>query len=220
MANARLLAVALLLLAALTGRAQESISAADPNAGWKMAAKSSDVSVYTRVREGSPVKEFKAVGQIDAATSVVNAVLDDFEQYPKFMPYTLECRLIRRDGDSTVTYQRISPRICQDRDYTLRVWKKSRPVANGLEYFQRWSPANDLGPPPIPHTVRVNQCEGSWLLEPEEAGKTRATYTIYTDTGGAIPPFLANYASRVGIAKIFVAVRQQVKNPKYQSPTD
>ena len=92
-------------------------------------------------------KEFKAVGPIDAPTRAVGAVIDDFENYPKFMPFTTECRLIKQDGDTMIGYQRLSPKICADRDYTLRVSKKSLPAPDGVVYTSRWSPANELGPP-------------------------------------------------------------------------
>jgi hypothetical protein len=165
-------------------------------------------------RPGSQLKEFKAVGPIDAPTGAVCAVIDDFQNYPKFMPYTTECRLIKRDGDSIVGYQRLSPKVCADRDYTLRVWKKSWPSTGGLVFMSHWSPANDLGPPEKKGVVRVKLCEGKWLLEPDGATKTRATYFIYTDTGGFIPSFIANRISVTGITKLFAAVRKQVKDPK------
>ena len=131
------------------------------------------------------------------------------------MPYTTECRLIKRDGDSIVGYQRLSPKVCADRDYTLRVWKKSWPTTDGLVFTSHWSPANELGPPEKKGVVRVKLCEGKWLLEPDGATKTRATYFIYTDTGGFIPSFIANRVSLTGITKLFAAVRKQVKDPKY-----
>jgi hypothetical protein len=59
--------------------------------------------------------------------------------------------------------------------------------------------------------------EGSWLLEPERPTKTRATYFIYTDSGGRLPALLANVASEIGIRKLFAAVRNQVKQPKYSA---
>jgi hypothetical protein len=37
--------------------------------------------------------------------------------------------------------------------------------------------------------------------------------------GGAIPAFIANRASQVAIGRLFVAVRKQVKDPKY-SPSE
>ena len=109
--------------------------------GWKLAAvRENNVAIYSRARPGSPLKEFKAVGPIDAPTYAVCAVIDDFLNYPKFMPFTTESRLIKRDGDSIVGYQRLSPRICEDRDYTLRVWKKSWPTwkASGTCGANRW----------------------------------------------------------------------------------
>ena len=182
---------------------------------WKLSNREKDVAIYSRLRPGSSLKEFKAVGPIDAPTHSVSAVIDDFQNYPKFMPYTTECRLIRQDGDSIVGYQRLSPKICADRDYTLRVWKKSWPTADGPVFMSHWSPANELGPPEKKDVVRVKICEGKWLLEPEGTIKTRATYFIYTDTGGFIPSFIANRVSLTGITKLFAAVRKQVQDPKY-----
>ena len=192
--------------------AEESISTDDY---WKLAAQENNVVIYSRPRPGSPLKEFKAVGPIDAPTGAVCAVIDDFQNYPKFMPYMTECRLIKRDGDSIVGYQRLSPKVCADRDYTLRVWKKSWPVNGGFVFMSHWSPANELGPPERKGIIRVKVCEGKWLLEPDGAIKTRATYSIYTDSGGFIPSFLANRISLTGITKLFAAVRKQVKDPKY-----
>ena len=192
--------------------AEESISTDDY---WKLSAQEKNVVIYSRPRPGSTLKEFKAVGPIDAPTGAVCAVIDDFQNYPKFMPYTTECRLIKRDGDSIVGYQRLSPKLCADRDYTLRVWKKSWPSTDGLVFMSHWSPANELGPPEKKGVVRVKLCEGKWLLEPDGATKTRATYSIYTDSGGFIPSFLANRISLTGITKLFAAVRKQVKDPRY-----
>ena len=210
-----LLALSVIIPGAFLSHAEESLRSVDPNDGWKFATKSNDVTIYSRVRAGSPLKEFKAMGEIDARSGAVHAVIDDFENYPRFMPYTIECRLIKRESDSIVGYQRLSPKICEDRDYTLRVWKKSWPVADGFVYLDRWAPANELGPPEKKGVVRVKACDGGWLLEPSGANKTRATYSIYTDSGGAIPAFIVNRASQIGIGRLFAAVRNQVKNPKY-----
>jgi hypothetical protein len=196
-----------------------SLFAADNSGGtdasWKLTVHDKDLEIYSRPRAGSPHKEFKAVGPIDASTRAVSAVIDDFENYPKFMPFTTECRLIKQDGDTLIGYQRLSPKICADRDYTLRVWKKSWPVPNGVVYTSRWSPANELGPPEQKGTVRVKVCEGTWRLDPEAAGKTLATYSIYTDSGGFLPSFIDNRVSLTGIRKLFAALRKQVKEPKY-----
>jgi hypothetical protein len=184
-------------------------------AGWTVAVRDSDVAIYSRPHPGSPLKEFKAVGPVDAPTRAVSAVIDDFQNYPKFMPSVTECRLIRKESDSIVGYQRLSPKVCADRDYTLRVWKESWRALDGFVFMSHWSPANELGPPETKGVVRVKLCEGKWLLEPEGITKTRATYSIYTDTGGFIPSLIANHVSLTGIKRLFAAIRQQVKDPKY-----
>ncbi len=188
--------------------------------GWKQVTQTKDVAIFSRPRSGSSLKEFKAIGPIDAPTHAVHEVIDDFENYPNFMPYLTECRLVKRESDSLVGYQRLSPKICADRDYTLRVWNKSWPASGGLVYFSQWAPANELGPPEKKGVIRIKVCDGGWLLEPDGTNKTRATYSVYTDTGGLIPAFVANRISQIGIGRLFQAVRKQVKDPKYSVEGD
>jgi len=196
-----------------------SILPAQPgqNSGWKVVKQNNGVTIYSRPRPGSHLNEFKAVGEIDAAPKTVHNVIDDVEHYPNFMPYTAEARVLARNHDSIVAYQRISPKIVNDRDYTIRIEKKSWPAENGVAYLSEWKPANEHGPGEKPGVFRVKLVNGSWLLEPIAANKTRATYYVFTDSGIAVPPPLANTISQTGIAKLFAAVRKQSKDPKYQT---
>jgi hypothetical protein len=187
------------------------------NADWNVAKQSNGITIYSRPHPGSHLKEFKAVGEIDAPTKTVYHVIDDVEAYSSFMPYTAECRVLQRNHNSILTYQRVSPKIVSDRDYTLRIEKKSWPAENGLAYLSQWKPANEHGPAEKSGVFRVKLCDGSWLLEPLGTNKTRATYFIFTDSGIVGPAFLANTISTTGITKLFAAVRKQAKNPKYQS---
>ena len=206
------------IIAFLAGTAL-SIFAAEPgqNEDWKVVKQNSGLTIYSRLHPGSRLKEFKAVGEIDTTTETVHKVIDDVEAYSSFMPYTAECRVIERKRDSILAYQRLSPKIITDRDYTIRVEKKSWPTENGLAYLSRWKPANEHGPAEKAGVFRVKLCDGSWLLEPLGTNKTRATYSVFTDSGISVPPFLANTISETGIAKLFAAVRKQTKNPKYQT---
>jgi len=54
-----------------------------------------------------------------------------------------------------IGYQSLSPKICEDRDYTLRVWKKSWPGPKGLTYLSQWEAANELGPAEQKGIVRI-----------------------------------------------------------------
>ena len=205
----------ILLLSGSNTFAAEFSSSVNPKEGWKLAADAKDVLIYSRPHADSNLKEFKAIGFIDAPSYAAHAVINDFENYPKFMPYTVECRLIKNEGDAVIGYQRLSPKICGDRDYTLRVSKKSWPGAKGLTYLSQWQTANELGPPEQKGVVRLKVCNGTWLLEPDGPTKTRATYSIYSETGGFIPAFIANHASLTAIKKVYAAIGKQVKEPKY-----
>lgn len=195
----------------------EPVVAGAPEKGWKLESESGGIALYSRLRQNSSLKQFKAVGEIDAPIRSVHAVIDDFENYSSFMPYTVECRVVKQESGSTLFYQRLSPKIVSDRDYTLRIREKSWRGQNGLVYSHSFEAANELGPPEKKGFTRVKVCDGGWILEPLEVNKTRATYSIDTDSGGKIPAFIANPASEIAIRKLFAAVRKQVKDPKYSA---
>jgi ribosome-associated toxin RatA of RatAB toxin-antitoxin module len=184
---------------------------------WTLVSTSDNVALYRRPRPGPGHYETKAIGEIPASTRVVLSVIDDAESYPKFMPYTAECRVLKKDGDSVFTYQRISAPLVSDRDYTLRVRTTSKKVEQGTTYLSRWETANAHGPPEKGGVVRVKLCEGAWLLEPLGPNATRATYSVYTDSGGVIPAFIKNTGSQIGVRKIFAALRKQAHDPKYSA---
>lgn len=186
----------------------------EPTPGeWKFISNKDGVTLYRRQR--AVTNESKAIGEIDASTDLVHAVIKDVESYASFMPYTVECRVLKRDGDSMIAYQRISAPLTSDRDYTVRIRSTSKKVEGGTSYFHRWEADNAAGPAEKPGVVRVSLCEGSWLLEPVGRNKTRATYLVYTDSGGAIPKFIKETGSQIGIRKLFAAIRKQVRDPKY-----
>ena len=205
------------LIALLVAATPLSIFAASQTEEWKIAKQTAGITIYSRPHAGSKLKEFKAVGEIDAPSKTAHAVIDDVESYASFMPYTAEVRVLERKHNSVLSYQRVSPKIVSDRDYTIRIEQKSWPAQFGIAYLNEWKPANEHGPAERPGVFRVKIVNGSWLLEPIGPNKTRANYHVFTDSGIVVPPLLANKISETGISKLFAAVRKQVKDPKYQT---
>jgi hypothetical protein len=205
------------LIAVLVAATPLSIFASPQTEEWKTMKQTAGLTIYSRPHPGSHLKEFKAIGEIDAPSHAVHKVIDDVESYSSFMPYTAEARVLERKHNSILTYQRVSPKIVSDRDYTVRIENKSWQAENGIAYFSEWKPANERGPAEKPGVFRVKLNNGSWLLEPSGPNKTRATYFVFTDSGIAVPPLLANKISETGISKLFAAVRKQAKDPKYQT---
>ena len=83
----------------------------------------------------------------------------------------------------------------------------SQPMGNGERTWSRGATGNRSR-----KTVRRR-------LVPRTGGSsaTRATYSVYTDSGGVIPAFIKNAGSQIGIRKIFAAIRKQVRDPKYST---
>lgn len=181
---------------------------------WTEESDAKGVAIQSRLREGSQIREFKAVGAFAATPATVFAILDHSEDYPSFMPYTAECRVLRREKNSVLAYQRLEVPLVSDRDFTLRSLNAKWLGPDGAIYRIRWAPANDEGPAAQEGVARVSVCEGGWLLEPNGAGGTRATYSIFTDSGGTLPSFITNNGSRIAIRKVFEAIRKRVKDPK------
>jgi hypothetical protein len=202
----------------LAGTALSMFAAEAPQTGdWKLVKQASGVTIYSRPHPGSHLKEFRAVGEVDAPSATAEKVIDDYQAYPSFMPYTAECRVLEHHHDSLLVYQRISPKIISDRDYTIRIEKKSWPSEHSQAYSIQWKAANEKGPPETHGVFRVKVCDGSWLLEPAGPHKTRATYHVFTDSGVNVPPFVANSVSATGIIKLFAAVRKQAGNSRYRA---
>ena len=103
---------ALLALCVAISSAAETAGSRDDD--WKLTSHRDGVFIYSRTRPGSSIKEFKAIGKIDASPRAVMSVVDDIDAYTRFMPYVIECREITRDAISITSYQRLSPPFCTD----------------------------------------------------------------------------------------------------------
>ena len=190
-----------------------------PATAWQEIGRHDGLVVSTRERAGSSVKEVRAVGTLDVPNWVAKNVLDDALHYPEFMPYTTESRVLSRDAEkrTLVAYEKLDPPLVSPRDYTIRVFDEPRRGPDGAIIYQsRWEPDPDAGPPAKAGVVRVKNTEGSWMLEPIDAGAhTRVTYTLFTDGGGGLPAFIINQANKRSLADLFAAVQKTAHQPKY-----
>jgi hypothetical protein len=191
-----------------------SVSESD---GWVRQSSHEGVEVFARERKGSNVKELRSIGIIDAPPPVVFRVVTDYESYVGTMPYTEISKVLTKkdDGKSVLLYVQLNPPLASRRDYTVQIFDESD-WKGGKGFFKtRWTLAGG-GPAKKEGVVRLTFNDGSWLFEPIENGtKTRATYYLFTDPGGALPAWLANKANSVAIPGVFEALRKQSKQPKY-----
>ena len=160
--------------------------------------------VWVREKPGSDVREVRAVGEIDAPPEKVYEVLTDFEHYAEFMPYLEESKVIRRTEDEVVTWAIMNAPMVSRRDWVVAVKLDPKNMMGTT-----WTLSQE-GPPASDRAVRLKVNEGSWKLEVLDGGRrTRATYYLYTDPGGAIPTFIINKANTMALPDLFQAIRKR-----------
>lgn len=187
--------------------------AAGGDSGWEVAKKTRNLTIYTRKRAGSDIREVKAVGAVDASPSVVWKVIGDYEHYTEFMPYVKDCRIVKKEGERIFyVYELLDLPIVSDRDFTIKITWEPEPEGGSGVYRASWVSANNQGPAEKGGVVRVQTNEGAWNLEPLDGGKrTLLTYYLYTDPGASIPRWLANKGNTKALPGMFKRIRNRVK---------
>ena len=173
------------------------------------------LTVYSRSKEGSDVKETRGIGSFAAPAWVIKNVVDDVARYKEFMPYTKESAVLKTGDGFIISYQRLSTPVVEDRDYTIKITDESREDASGkIVWKNRWSTSNNSGPAVKTGVTRVPVNEGYWQLE-DQNGATKVTYYVFTNPGGGLPSFVINMANTTAVGELFKAVAKASKDPRY-----
>ena len=186
---------------------------------WELAAEETGLKVYSRTKEGTEIREMKAMGIIDATPQEVQAVVNGYADYKTTMPYIEEAKVLaKEDAKTTLFYSRLNTPLVDKRDYIIRCvdesdWKEGKGFLKST-----WKVINDKDElvPVKAEVVRVRVNEGYWLMEPRDDGKkTFTTYYVYTSPGGSVPNWIANKGNSLAVPKVFERIRAAVaKNKK------
>lgn len=164
--------------------------------------------VYTREKPDTPVKEVKAVGEIDAPPEAVFKYVTNYENQKGNMPYVVDQKVFSRTENEVVFWTQADFPLVSARDWVLR--SKLERNFDGGKFRASWDVV-EVKDAPLPKdgVVRLKTNQGSWTLEPLDGGKrTRGTYYLFTDPGGSIPGFIANKANTQALPDLFEAVRK------------
>jgi hypothetical protein len=175
--------------------------------------------VLARERADSDVKEVMGEGSFAAPPWVIKNVIDDVARYQEFMPFTKHSPVVATGDGWVVSYQRLAIPFLADRDYAVKIVDESVEDANGkVTWKNRWSQANHLVPPPAEGVLRVAAVDGWWRLEDLDQGtRTKATYYVYTNPGGALPAALVNLGNARGVPDLFRAVAKAASLDRYRA---
>lgn len=182
--------------------------AAEPK--WEIAV-SGKVSVKTRSRPGTAVREVLAETDLDAPAFHVQRAIESADRYASFMPYVKESRYVgepEADG-SRWAYTRLAPPVVMPRDFVVRTRTMSRVTEdNEGEFTMAWE-ADGKKLPSRANAVRLSLNEGTWRVTPMPGGRCHVVYQFAVDPGGLIPPFLADLGNRSAVPETFAAIERE-----------
>ena len=157
---------------------------------WSLDKQKNGIDIYTRPVEGSGIKEFKAVAEVDVNVEKILELLRDSSRFKTWFPNTPESKLLARDGDVAYQYSVMrTPWPMDDRDNILRSVTK-RDESTGVVFIELTGAPDYY--PVQKGRVRVQKAHGTWKLEPRGPDKTHVTFTMHLEPGGGIPQWLIN----------------------------
>ena len=189
-------------------------------AAWELKYRKDGIAVYERPVANLRVSELKAVAEIAAPPLSCWNVIRDFDHYTETIPFVMESRILQVTPRRSYVYLRVNVGIpgVWERDYTIEVTDQSDPPGPHRSFRAAWRLANDMGPVESDGMIRIALNQGTWEIGPSADGRgTTATYQLLVDPGGDLPAGLVRWANANGIPKLFAAIRNATKTPRYQT---
>ncbi|GEL68346.1 MULTISPECIES: type II toxin-antitoxin system RatA family toxin [Myxococcus] len=135
-------------------------------------------------------------------TIVVNApiekvfdVITQYERYPEFLPEVKGIRTENRKGNTVDVHYKVD--VVKTINYSIHVTEE-RPTRMSWTYIKG-------------EFMKDNR--GSWVLEPEGEGKTKATYTVEMALGALVPKSVVSALVETSLPKMLDAFKRRFEAP-------
>ena len=183
---------------------------------WDFWKEREGVSVYTRVNNGSKLKELKMETVFKGPMSSFVAVLQDLSSYERWVYASKDARLIDSISDTEQIYYGVTdlPWPMSDRDYVIhnKIWQDPETLA-----FNSLSIAQPGLVPEKDDIIRVSTLRERWILTPKQKNEISVVYTVKSDPEGSIPAWMTNMMLDVGPFKTLKKLQEEAKKPKYRN---
>lgn len=186
---------------------------------WEEVSRNDRVVVKARSHPGREVKEVLAQGIVDAPAWVLKNVVDDIDGYTDLIPFTTVARVVgRTDGGDRVSFQRLEMPFLQKREYVVRVYDDSSATDDGRHIYKMgWTRAADEFAGVIAKDAVVPPInDGSWTFEELKDGRTLATFHLFVDPSGNLPPVVVNLAQQVTLGQYLGNLERLAAKPCYR----
>jgi len=184
--------IAALCLGLLAG----SLPAAGHAADWTVVAETDGIVVSQRMVDGRRFPQLRAQAEVRGTPDEILAVLLDVPAYRQWVPDCAEATVLRRTGAwRRLIYTRTKlPWPVLDREAIIDQEVFFVRASTLVKVFFQAVPAPEV--PRAAGTVRTDFAEGSYTIEALDADRSRVTYLVEADPGGAVPDWLVRMQSR------------------------
>jgi hypothetical protein len=197
------------LIAVLLATAVHGTAGAGPQAAWELVSDANGMRVERRATE-TTLYEFRVTAESSLSPSAIFETIWAQREHPLFVPHLKRLDLLSETSDERLAYEQLNMPLVRDRDYTVRLRK--RVDLESQRYEVSFVTANDAGPPPDKHHVRVPAIRGRWLIEPGPDGKgATIRYEVFGDPGGVLPSWLLNRVQSESVVQLVRAMLQRTR---------
>jgi ribosome-associated toxin RatA of RatAB toxin-antitoxin module len=130
---------------------------------------------------------------INAPVEKVFDVITQYDRYPEFLPEVKEVRAANRQGNTLELHYKVD--VVKTIRYSIRVTEE-RPRRMAWSFIEG---------------EMMKDNKGSWVLEPEGEGKTRATYNVEMALGLLVPKAVVNALVDTSLPKMLDAFKRRAE---------
>jgi hypothetical protein len=183
---------------------------AHPQDDWTLQDQQAGIYIYTRTFPDSRFKAIRVKCTVHATLSRLTGVILDVNNGTQWVYGTKSSILLKQVSPSELYYYSVVnlPWPLTDRDFVAHLTAvqdpKTRVVTIDGPTLANYIPAKK-------GLVRVPSGEGKWILTPQPGGRVAIDYTLRTDPGGSLPPWLVNLFVTAGPKETFNNLKAQLE---------
>ena len=168
------------------------------------------LKVYTRDVEGSPLKAFKGVMQVNASIGHVMSEMTNHSKSCEWLADCVEYKMFEKisDNENYVYFIQNAPWPVSDRDMVAFTEASQNPETLEVNIKMKAEP-DKL--PKTEDNIRVPQLSALWRIVPKSENETEIIYEGHADPGGSIPNWLANAVVVTTPYKTLKALNKQLR---------
>ena len=173
---------------------------------WKLVKYQDGIKIYTRTEEGSSYKSFKAVMYLTCHIGDVVCVIEDVNNYTKWMTGCRNVKLLKKVGNDQYHYaETYVPWPFENRDmvYHFHFIRAHDHVKVKIDGLRDYVPEKE-------GITRTEEVKGYWEVDSAGENKVKVTCMLHVEPGGLIPACLANSKIVDKPLNTFMALRNMV----------